>query len=508
MSLEDINRSPKTMTVKPLNKFDPHSKFQISSPEDLPRIPYFGQTRKNSKSLNSPKHRDKEIASRISFEKHLNENGDVGGVEKKNNDMDIGDYDVNADLDTNDEILNDHEKERRRTILKGPNRDRSKDLSVSYDQNKIVVGSAVNIEKENEENDNGKIHASFQEESDSSTVKKKKYYKKENLDISEKECSVNIDNNKKEGVKLATTNTKDNIGYIYSDVQNSQDIGTTKNAGSPAGTSSGNSTYTLEGKPSQSKVTRDATYQIENENKDANIQVQNENNHLDVCQGHARICTCPYIPHRDVSMFHTCTGTLRFKTTTSTQNKFRQCHRTRNSKTDMHTDCSPGLVGEKSSVNCLPVKQSGKLQPIDTSTPNRQKTYDIEASAEVTRSSSPDNTDHEISSLTDLTNEDKSPRDYISPGEEKPTSTFSDSYAAATTTDYGSLSLGEVPMTGAKKLSDIQIRHKTTDSNYISTKPYKMEEALHAIGEELTRCRELLQGQLPAPGDTRPALRL
>ncbi|XP_045774545.1 interaptin-like isoform X2 [Maniola jurtina] len=462
--LEDKNRSPKTISTKPLNKFDPLSKFQMSSPlpVDVPRMPYFGENSENSKSLNNSKQSVKDFTNDFGFEKHLNENRDaIGDVEKENDDMNIEDYNINADLNTNDEILNDYEKKRRRSSLKTPNPNKNKDLSVSYDQNKIIVGSTVKINKETQENDNGKfIHASFQEESDSSTVKRKNHYKKENSDstphdesyldirVSEKECDLNTNINKKEEEKLATI--RDEINYIYSDVQKPQNIDATKNAESPAGTSSGNSTYTVEGKPSQSKVTRDATYHIENESKDTNIQVQNENNHLDVCQGHARICMCPHIRHHDVSLFRICSGTLRYKTTTRTKNKLRQCHCMRNSKTDMHTDCSPGFVGKKSSINGQPVK-SQKLQPIDTSTPNHQKTYNVEA--EVTRSTSPDNTDHEISSLTDLPNEDKSPRDYISPGEEKPTSTFSDSYATATTTDYGSLSLGEVPITGVYQRS-------------------------------------------------------
>ncbi|XP_052747579.1 uncharacterized protein LOC128199938 [Bicyclus anynana] len=137
-------------------------------------------------------------------------------------------------------------------------------------------------------------------------------------------------------------------------------------------------------------------------------------------------------------------------------------------------------------------------QRVKTSTPKHQKTYKVDRSAELTRSTSPDNTDQEISSLTDLPNEDKSPRDYISPGEEKVTSTFTESYAAATTTDYGSLSLGEVPVAGVKKLSDLEMRDKHPDSIEISKTSNKMEEALRAISEELLRCRVLLQGQLPA----------
>uniref|UniRef100_S4P1Z3 Uncharacterized protein n=1 Tax=Pararge aegeria TaxID=116150 RepID=S4P1Z3_9NEOP len=49
-----------------------------------------------------------------------------------------------------------------------------------------------------------------------------------------------------------------------------------------------------------------------------------------------------------------------------------------------------------------------------------------------------------------------------------------------------------------KKLSDLEMRDKTTDSLAMSTTSNKMEEALRAISDELNRCRVLLQGQLPA----------
>ncbi|CAH2256793.1 jg10992 [Pararge aegeria aegeria] len=166
----------------------------------------------------------------------------------------------------------------------------------------------------------------------------------------------------------------------------------------------------------------------------------------DLCQSHARICTCQRLPHRDVSIFRTCSGTLRFKTTTSLKNKFRQCHCMRDSMSGAHFDGCPGDIGA-TTIGLMP-KQGRTLKPVNTSTPDRVKTYNAERSAEVTRSTSPDNTEHEISSLTDFPNEDKSPRDYVSPGEERATSSFTDSYAGATTTDYGSLSLGEVPMIG------------------------------------------------------------
>ncbi|KAM3960849.1 uncharacterized protein ACR2FA_004986 [Aphomia sociella] len=110
-------------------------------------------------------------------------------------------------------------------------------------------------------------------------------------------------------------------------------------------------------------------------------------------------------------------------------------------------------------------------------------------------------TDCEISSLTDLPDERDaglvSYREPLSPGEHKATSTseYSTSYSAPA--HHGDLSDGELPALTVKKHSaELKQPSPLKPVQPMSTSQ-KVEEALQTIGEELARCRELLQIQRP-----------
>ncbi|KAL0901986.1 hypothetical protein ABMA27_007122 [Loxostege sticticalis] len=117
------------------------------------------------------------------------------------------------------------------------------------------------------------------------------------------------------------------------------------------------------------------------------------------------------------------------------------------------------------------------------------------------RAPTPDNTDHEISSLTDLPSEKdgKSPRDALSPGEEKATTTYTESYTPHTTTDYSTLSEGELPGAGGvrkdQRLSEGETKVDSKDKEAVGRQSARMEAALASITQELSLCRDLLRAQ-------------
>ncbi|KAL0851606.1 hypothetical protein ABMA28_007385 [Loxostege sticticalis] len=117
------------------------------------------------------------------------------------------------------------------------------------------------------------------------------------------------------------------------------------------------------------------------------------------------------------------------------------------------------------------------------------------------RAPTPDNTDHEISSLTDLPSEKdgKSPRDALSPGEEKATTTYTESYTPHTTTDYSTLSEGELPGAGGvrkdQRLSEGETKVDSKDKEAGGRQSARMEAALASITQELSLCRDLLRAQ-------------
>ncbi|XP_048489210.1 uncharacterized protein LOC105382252 [Plutella xylostella] len=102
---------------------------------------------------------------------------------------------------------------------------------------------------------------------------------------------------------------------------------------------------------------------------------------------------------------------------------------------------------------------------------------------------SPDDTEYEISSISD------SPRNILSPGEKKFSMTHSTSYTASDTWDLACLSEGELPHT-------IRGRHLSIGENpavsYTSKKDIdhedvKIEDTLKEISQELERCKHLLR---------------
>ncbi|XP_050346802.1 uncharacterized protein LOC126771101 isoform X3 [Nymphalis io] len=132
-----------------------------------------------------------------------------------------------------------------------------------------------------------------------------------------------------------------------------------------------------------------------------------------------------------------------------------------------------------------------KPAPLATSSP-QDRTY-RRGSAGVLRASSPDSTEGEISSLTDLPDEtdDKSPFDYMSPGERGgSTSRLSTSLLSDT-----SLSEGELCPASNSSCNDINEKFD------ITCRDSSMQEALRAAGAEVSRCRRLLRSHTRAPTD-------
>ncbi|CAH0592119.1 unnamed protein product [Chrysodeixis includens] len=136
-----------------------------------------------------------------------------------------------------------------------------------------------------------------------------------------------------------------------------------------------------------------------------------------------------------------------------------------------------------------------------------RETYTVETRKE-SRATSPDNTEYEISHMSDLPSERdaKSPRNRrLSPGEDKMTTTYTDSYTSPAT-NY-SLSEGEMPASSTRRLS-LNGRGEQTPIIRDGAPPtQKMEEALEAITEELARCKNLMLSQRPTDatgGETRP----
>ncbi|XP_045524053.1 uncharacterized protein LOC123714044 isoform X3 [Pieris brassicae] len=197
-----------------------------------------------------------------------------------------------------------------------------------------------------------------------------------------------------------------------------------------------------------------------------------EKNRLEICEQSVRVCTCPESARRGTSMFRSCSGTLRF-TTTISNSKFRKC------------DCADNLSLEMKGV------KGSQTYVRQTSTPHG--TFVIQGEA-ILDSMSPITTGYEVSSLTDLPSEREAVSAQTSLGQDKGTLTQSDE-TPRSTTDYGSLSEGEVPISGRKRLSlgetplEVNLRRRETSTSE------KMEDTLRAISVELSKCRHLLQMQ-------------
>ncbi|CAH1639404.1 unnamed protein product [Spodoptera littoralis] len=137
---------------------------------------------------------------------------------------------------------------------------------------------------------------------------------------------------------------------------------------------------------------------------------------------------------------------------------------------------------------------------------SEQQTYTVPNKTK--RSASYDNTELEMSYLSDLPLEKdvtgKSPDKgrALSPGEDKTTTTttYTESYCSPTT-NYYSLSEGEVPTSTKRKVSYDNSykdrRDDTTGAPRSEQSAAKMEAALRAIQDELARCKSLLQAQRP-----------
>ncbi|XP_038207809.1 uncharacterized protein LOC119829401 [Zerene cesonia] len=256
---------------------------------------------------------------------------------------------------------------------------------------------------------------------------------------------------------------------------------------------------------------------------DLNQQTAVNQNSLDICEESVRICTCPTSSRRGVAMFRSCSGTLRF-TTTASSSKFRRCSCGDNKITygsgiEIDREEARPCVYDPSkrrtstpSRGTYVVAGSATLQALSPGTPYREEARPCVYDPSKRRTSTPSRgtyvvagsatlqalspgTPCDVSSLTDIPSEREvtSPNN-LSPGEDKGTCTQSD-LTPRSTTDYGSLSEGELPVQERRQsigetqspddnISNVR-RHTSTSE--------KMEEALRAISDELSRCRHLLQ---------------
>ncbi|XP_047985126.1 sporulation-specific protein 15-like isoform X2 [Leguminivora glycinivorella] len=144
--------------------------------------------------------------------------------------------------------------------------------------------------------------------------------------------------------------------------------------------------------------------------------------------------------------------------------------------------------------------------PIGSSTPKAEmaqtspRTYTIEEKAQDSRPSSPENTEHEISVMTDLPSEIDDAYDRLSPGEHRTIATSTE-----TTPRQGyTLSEGEVPVNlerrTSKSLGEVRRSDYAKEDSSFGEKrssTQKMEATLKVISQELARCRSLLQTQRP-----------
>ncbi|XP_046978021.1 uncharacterized protein LOC124543763 [Vanessa cardui] len=129
-----------------------------------------------------------------------------------------------------------------------------------------------------------------------------------------------------------------------------------------------------------------------------------------------------------------------------------------------------------------------KPAPLATSSP-QQRTY-RRGSAKV-RALSPDSTECEISSLTDLPDEtdDKSPFNYMSPGEQRGSTS---QYLSSDT----SLSEGELCPVSKSSFDEVDKKKKI---DFIGD-DCSAQEALRAAGAEVRRCRRMLRTHSRAHG--------
>nr|XP_026492573.1 uncharacterized protein LOC113398181 [Vanessa tameamea] len=141
-----------------------------------------------------------------------------------------------------------------------------------------------------------------------------------------------------------------------------------------------------------------------------------------------------------------------------------------------------------------------KPAPLATSSP-QQRTY-RRGSAEVMRALSPDSTECEISSLTDLPDEtdDKSPLDYMSPGEQRGSTS---QWLSSDT----SLSEGELYPVSKSSFDEVDTKKKIDIIGGESSMQEGLREALRAAGAEVWRCRRMLRSHpraVPAPASGYP----
>ncbi|CAK1601578.1 unnamed protein product [Parnassius mnemosyne] len=151
-------------------------------------------------------------------------------------------------------------------------------------------------------------------------------------------------------------------------------------------------------------------------------------------------------------------------------------------KTDLNTRQSANVKAQE-------IKQLGvDKQADECSCSSSARTYTVRQSA--------DDTDGEISGLTDLPDEvDESPRVVLSPGEQI-ASVGTCTETCTSTADCITLSEGELPFaTGGRVLSPGERKWKNSSGEVSAdvTSPQKMQQTLQSIGAEVQRCSRLLQ---------------
>ncbi|XP_026319750.1 uncharacterized protein LOC113230166 isoform X3 [Hyposmocoma kahamanoa] len=202
-------------------------------------------------------------------------------------------------------------------------------------------------------------------------------------------------------------------------------------------------------------------------------------------------CACATAPRRELAVFRSCSGTLRFRTVDTDAVKVRRCGCAA-AQPDASSVAEPAAgEGEQGDSRRRSSDQGSHVED----------TYTVETERR-SQATSPDNTDKEISHLTDLPSEagpcvpSYTSKRRCSLGEDKQTTTYTDSYSTPTS-DFGTLSEGELPQRFRSR-KDKQVRHASVEvkpdfiQHPTQTPTSKMEQTLAAISEELVKCRQLL----------------
>ncbi|XP_047041954.1 uncharacterized protein LOC124645991 [Helicoverpa zea] len=202
---------------------------------------------------------------------------------------------------------------------------------------------------------------------------------------------------------------------------------------------------------------------------------------------------------RDVSVYRRGSGTLCFRTLRAPARPLCSCAPPHCSRTRYNQGSNAGHESKEVQVPPPP------MQHERTSTASEHDTYTVDKQS---RATSPDSTEFEITYLSDLPleKEKASPMKSrpFSPGEDKTTTTYTDS-SCSPDTNY-TLSEGEMPIcsNSKRKYSHDRDGRNGRQMNGTLAEPAekpceKIESALQAVTDEIARCNTLLKAHRPTP---------